>query len=1490
MATLADIANGVESSPADENSRPNAFVSALAGIGSGLFKIPEGFVSLGATLIDLGAGTDKAAEVEEFFAKINPFDEMAEATTAGKITELIVNIGVPGGVAFKVGTGLAKGALIAKRSDKYFDLGGDTSKAIQKKLKGTKLTRPESKLVDEAFSKTATGTEKSLAYGAGAGLGGIAEGLFVDDVEEVGSFGDLLGGPTGLDREKDTPEAEILNRLKFGIEGTAFTGLLGVAGKTISKLRNQTGTGKAITGKFNKWIDQYISKPLRARGPKTQEGFEIEKTMEGRIARDQNVAENAMLQIDKIGGNIVKNAKKTFGDKADDITRKKLDKETNDFLVSDKFLTPNIKETIDEATGDKKYIFDTRRVTKIDPETGLPFRSGFGQFKNKDPKSALPSEAKVLDPKTGKYKTNKAGKEITQKTFTDEEIINIRFKDPSKEAIKKFKDKLKKEFGATSEDVDGLIKNYEAVREVWEELFTAYGSRLTPRAVQEFGKMLRTSLTDAMDRGYEVFKNNKGDLKLAKNYGPTKKVLEDTVKAFKKDVKSISKGKLTLSDSVATRMADEIWDSTSLAKGVLLGQGTRTAGQVFIKNVPDFYVKSVADTLANTKKQIVGQSNVLMKDLTPRGKEVLQKLLGKAENPMSTLVEGTVNLSSQVRFNQYLDDLVKQSNKQKATWDAWDAGGRVGPEPRVPFLVDNVGEARKYFGGSADDYQQVLSKTPRAAQGTALGKFTDPLATIKPLDEIERAAQDANVQAAKEAALARAFQKAAEKGKQLTSKQLTKIEQRAAAEAIEDVINPLAGKIALKDYAVALRETKELSKSFLAQVYQNLVLYPKATSQMAKTILAPFTHARNFISAAAFAGANGLLPFGNIGDVKRAFNALQVKGFRRDNPLYQELLELGVVNSQVQLRDLLGLLEDAKFGSVLNQIGPNFNGLNSFLRKMSTLKKGFQDAYTAEDDFWKIFTYFGEKARLENAYKNAGLRAGMEFVDPKGVKRIFNDEYLKREAANLVKNQVPNYAFVSDAVRGIRRLPIGNFVAFPAEILRTGTNIVDRALDEIFYTVQIGKETKAPLRNRGLQRLFGMAATTTVLPAGLVAAMSTAYDVSKDEIDAMRRYVPAWSKNSTLIPFKDKEGNLEYIDFSHMNAYDTLVRPIQTVINAVNEGQQDKDGIMGDFFLGLIESTKELGAPFITESMWTEALQDVSPILGRGGLDSRGRRIYDLQVDSFGDAFAKSIFHLAETQYPLNWKQLKRLGLSALPVDSKGRFNERGDQFSLGNELMGIAGLRRVEVKPQKGIEYKITSYKDGVRAARSIFARRTLKGGVTTPEEVVDAYIDANEALFDINRNLYKDIKAAQALGLSEEQIEDIMIKRGERRAFNSLIDGEFRPYTISNDVQNIFEFNAERLGIPNPFEAANDVIDTINEILSETPISRDIFPDLPNPFRNTIIPNLGKTPVNQLPPVVTGANPSVINANQRFGSVPFTSLPEDKQLEEFNKVFPNG
>ena len=124
-----------------------------------------------------------------------------------------------------------------------------------------------------------------------------------------------------------------------------------------------------------------------------------------------------------------------------------------------------------------------------------------------------------------------------------------------------------------------------------------------------------------------------------------------------------------------------------------------------------------------------------------------------------------------------------------------------------------------------------------------------------------------------------------------------------------------------------LLKSQNSSKSFPQQIYQNLILYPKGTSQMAKTILAPFTHARNFISATAFAAANGILPFGNTKDVKlAAWNALQAfgPGTRTSNEFYQELLELGVVNSNVQLGDCRKLLEDVDFGSTLNKLNSDW--------------------------------------------------------------------------------------------------------------------------------------------------------------------------------------------------------------------------------------------------------------------------------------------------------------------------------------------------------------------------------------------------------------------------------------------------------------------------------------------------------------------------------------------------------------------------------------
>ena len=79
----------------EDDNNIGVATSMLAGLGSGIFKIFEGAATLAATLMDLGVDKNRAEAVEEYFDQINPFDEAAEATAAGKITELIVNIGIP---------------------------------------------------------------------------------------------------------------------------------------------------------------------------------------------------------------------------------------------------------------------------------------------------------------------------------------------------------------------------------------------------------------------------------------------------------------------------------------------------------------------------------------------------------------------------------------------------------------------------------------------------------------------------------------------------------------------------------------------------------------------------------------------------------------------------------------------------------------------------------------------------------------------------------------------------------------------------------------------------------------------------------------------------------------------------------------------------------------------------------------------------------------------------------------------------------------------------------------------------------------------------------------------------------------------------------------------------------------------------------------------------------------------------------------------------
>jgi hypothetical protein len=1289
-------------SGAEKNNKVGTIESMLSGIASGLIAIPKGFFSLGASLMDLGSNTGKAAAVEQWFDDLTTFDEKAEATAAGKITELLVNIGIPGGIALKSASGLAKSAMLARQNGKY-----------------VKLNDP--KLLDDlGKGTTLTGAGKTRQAVAGALGAGAAEATFVGDVEDIGTFGDLLGGPTKINRdEEDNAVREILNRVKFGTEGALFTGAISGAGTVIKKLTNRNKQLDIANSKMDRWIDKVASK-FRARSGKTQEFFDIERGSIGARAADANVARTISRELD-VNIDAMFPPMRTLFNKQSAAERGKFLNVVNEALLSG-------KAELDDAGVATFGKMDDAAILKVD------------EFINKFARNA---------------------------EHADELRVNI---------------------------IGGLSN----MRTAWSKLFSQLGGTLDAGDIKSFKDIFGNKFVNYLGSTYDVFLD-KSIIPFFR-YKPSEQAIEKAKRSFMESAEEAG--------TPITEMQAEAYVSAAL-KEPLMPKGMKMdkpSDLVFER--PEFFVnrttlKTVADGGRPGGVTARGSTRVSIGDLKPETKEVFEELFGKNKNPMQTMLGGMAKLSLLTRRNVFFRDLLKKNDELTA------AG-------KKPMFVETYNEAVSLYG---NDVRQI--RIDPAKTLTVYGKG----GAINPFER---------------------------NGRPLYA-------PSGIADALEKTSQTLDGTGAL------------------GRIYESLVLYPKATSQIAKTILSPVTHMRNFVSAGAFAAANGILPFADKQAIKNAYQALQtpLKGTRQQNEFYQELLELGVVNSNVRLGDLTRLLEDVNFGETMT----SDKGMRLLLKPLSKLKQISQDLYTAEDDFWKIYSWAIEKSRLEKAFEKIGVTRGQFFKRADGTEVRLTEDFLKKEAADIVKNNIPNYDYVSDFIKGLRRLPIGNFVSFPAEIARTGTNIVSRALREIGEEVIVDGKAYKPFQAIGYTRLFGFGATTAAVPMGAVAAFQAIYDVTDEEREAIRKYVAQWSKNSTILPIKDKDGNFSYVDFSHANAYDTLIRPIQSVINAVAEGRTDNDGIMDDFAKGMFTAMSEFGQPFISESIWTEAVLD---IIARGGRTREGFQVYNPE-DTQGDKNSKIMAHLVKAQMPFSLNQLKRLDRSIEDIDviTTGKYDEYGQAYEFGDEFAGLFGFRSVKINPERTLKYKVADFQRGSRDSRSLFTRLTLKGGPIESREIVDAYLNANRALFENQKAFKQDLDAARILNITESGFYDAT-DRISNVALGAIDENIFRPMNISVEVQNSFAENAEKIGQTNPFETAASVIAEIQSELAELSLEEPNFPFIENPLTATTQSNVATGPNTlNLPSVDQQVMTQSQAANQ------FSNLTMDQKIR---LLFPQG
>ena len=594
MVTLIDTRSRSEV----DNNKVGTIESIFSGVASGLIAIPKGFFSLGGTLLDLGVDTNRAARVEAFFDDLTEFDEKAEATAAGRITEALVNIGIPAVKGFKIGAKLAEDAMRAGRNGKYF-------KATNPNLK---------KGIDQALELNARGNTNKFI--AGALGGGAAEAVFVGDVEQLGTFGDFVGGPTKVDRSTDDdPTRELLNRVKFGVEGALFTGIIGGTGKVVKRLTDRNKQLDVANSKLDAFIDK-IASGFRARSGKTAEFFGIERLSVGERAADaagaRNISRELDQSIDKIFPPI-----RTVMNKADAEKRKQMLTQINDLLLSGK------AELDDQGV------------------------ATFGKL-DEAKKDAL---------------------------------------------VKKLKD-----MNVDDQVVTDILASLSTIRGRWADLFSKLGRSLGQNEIQEFKSLFGNKFKNYIGSTYDIFQNQ--SIFPWVRYKPSDEAIKEAKEVFKSSAREAGE---EMTDLQAEQAVTRVLKTARLPKGIRMDKPSDA-----IFEVPSFFVNrtTLDDVVTDRGSALVSAGAIREAD-----RKIFEKLLGKQQNPMQTILGGTAKLSMITRRNLFFQDLIRKNDELIA------AG-------KKPMFVDSADKARLTFG---DDYQQIRIDQAKTLSVAAKGGSVNPL-------------------------------------------------------------------------------------------------------------------------------------------------------------------------------------------------------------------------------------------------------------------------------------------------------------------------------------------------------------------------------------------------------------------------------------------------------------------------------------------------------------------------------------------------------------------------------------------------------------------------------------------------------------------------------------------------------------------------------------------------------------------------------------------
>jgi hypothetical protein len=522
---------------------------------------------------------------------------------------------------------------------------------------------------------------------------------------------------------------------------------------------------------------------------------------------------------------------------------------------------------------------------------------------------------------------------------------------------------------------------------------------------------------------------------------------------------------------------------------------------------------------------------------------------------------------------------------------------------------------------------------------------------------------------------------------------------------------------------------KELNNQYRDRIFEgeaiDFMLKFSGAAKWMKTIGSVGTHSKNVVGNLGFMVANGHLSASTAADATKAFQTVYTDLRSLPNAelrkRMQKYIDLGIVKQSTGLGEIKDILAADDFESAA-QSRLDKNSRNRIEKGFQSTKKGLEDLYQAEDDFFKIMAYESESRRYSEAL--FGLQPDQL------TEQQLTD--LNDQVAEIVKNTFPTYSRVPSAIEFLKRNPlIGNFISFQAESYRTAWNILDLAQQEI-------KSDNPAVRKIGLQRMAGatsyMAAKTAILSGGSVAAgmgayglMSAGEDQTEEERQResdIRRFVPFWSEDSELYMTSPGviEGEFSYVDFSASDPWGG----IDKVVNSYQKGE--------GFVEGLANTLGTSIEPFVGADIASRRVLNL--IEGR---DDYGRDIW-LEDDTNDEKFVKAMEYMYGVFEPGTFTSFRKVANSDDPY----------------NELMGqMSGYKNVNVSVKDQMFYKLRDHGEYLRQDLGV-RYEDLQEGRETFE--VESYREAIDKMKTREALIREDVMAASRLGVDISDLIEMM------------------------------------------------------------------------------------------------------------------------------------